>query len=323
MSAKHTIAINGRVYDAVTGLQIGGAEATHVPAKKASSPKKATHMDIARPRAKTARAVHHTARKSTTLRRSHLVAPKSKTPISSGVKRSTTKTSRSPMIAHFASHPQPLPKHPTSTYIAQSSESSVLTPVSQTFSHSPSAVEVKERLLAHASTKIDPKKKAAPAKTKRTLFKNPLKSRHIVTASIAVVLLTGYFTYLSMPGLSVRLAASQSGVAASYPDYQPDGYSFEGPVAFQQGEVTVRFKSNGGGNGFTIHQRASNWNSVAVLDNLVDEASNGKYSTTSEGGVIIYTYGNNAAWSNGGVLYTIDGNAPLNTEQLVRIASSM
>ena len=62
---------------------------------------------------------------------------------------------------------------------------------------------------------------------------------------------------------------------------------------------------------------------VAVLDNVVEKESAGDYQTTSEGGVIIYTYGNKAAWSNGGVLYKIESKAPLNHGQLLKIASSL
>jgi hypothetical protein len=45
--------------------------------------------------------------------------------------------------------------------------------------------------------------------------------------------------------------------------------------------------------------------------------------TYSERGLTVYTYGSKAAWVNGGILYTLNGNAPLNSDQILKIASSM
>lgn len=183
----------------------------------------------------------------------------------------------------------------------------------------PSSVEIKERLIANAATQVS---------TKHTPEKQPAKKRsltfsHVVVSCFALMLLGAYFAYSSMPGISVAIASSQAGVSASYPGYNPDGYSFEGPVTYQPGNVELSFKSNGGSDGYTISQSATTWNSGAVLDNIVAEASDGDYQTTSEGGVIVYTYGSNAAWSNGGVLYKIAGKAPLNQSQLLKIAASL
>ena len=38
-----------------------------------------------------------------------------------------------------------------------------------------------------------------------------------------------------MPTLSVRVAASQAGIDASYPSYRPDGYALNGPVTYGDG----------------------------------------------------------------------------------------
>ena len=120
----------------------------------------------------------------------------------------------------------------------------------------------------------------------------------------------------------MRVAATRAGISANYPNYQPDGYHFAGPITYQPGEVTIDFKSNTNDNGFAIKQKASNWDSQAVLDNYVNKQT-GTYLTYQERGLTIYSFGNRAAWVNGGLLYTIDGDAPLNSDQLLRIATSM
>ena len=49
----------------------------------------------------------------------------------------------------------------------------------------------------------------------------------------------------------------------------------------------------------------------------------GKYATYNDAGLTIYTYGTDAAWVNGGVLYTVEGSANLSNEQIRRIATSL
>ncbi len=155
----------------------------------------------------------------------------------------------------------------------------------------------------------------------KNLVKNA-RAKHVLTMCSALILIGAYFTYINMPNLSVRVASTRAGVAASYPEYRPDGYSFAGPVAYSPGEVTLKFKSNTNSQGFDVKQRTSNWDSQAVLDNVVAKESD-SYLTYSEQGLTVYTYGKKAAWVNGGVLYTIDGDAPLSSEQILRIAASL
>lgn len=126
-----------------------------------------------------------------------------------------------------------------------------------------------------------------------------------------------------MPNLSVRVAAIQAGIDASYPDYRPDGYSLNGPVTYADGRVTMNFTANGGPQEFKISQSESTWDSEAVLDNYIAPRAGADYIPYTERGLTIYTYDNNAAWVNGGILYTIEGNAPLSSEQIRRIATSL
>jgi len=330
MNAKHTISINGRAYDAVTGLPLDGVvdkpkpTATAVPVHTPAASKVPVHREPTHP----SDTIHQQVHKSATLRRGHLAAPVTKVPVSAPAKHQAGHVEHSAMISHFANHPKPLSKTRTVKMIndiGPVARHAVTTP--STRAQLPSK-QVKEQLIAQAGSHIDHAlATATPERTKkpkRTPLLKRLRKSHLAAAGVAMLLLGGYVTYLNVPSISVRIAASQAGVNAKYPTYNPDGYSFQGPVAFEQGQVDLQFKSNGGGEGYTIHQQNSNWNSVAVLDNLVNKDSNGKdYDTTSQGGITVYTYGTNAAWTNGGVLYVIDGNAPLSSEQRLKIAASM
>lgn len=181
---------------------------------------------------------------------------------------------------------------------------------------------IKQEAIAQAlatPTKKDTTRRSKAAKKTR---KHP-RALSIASASLALLLLGGYFTYLNMPSLSVRVAAAQAGVNATYPGYHPDGYSVNGPVAYSQGVVSMKFAANGGSQSYTIEQTKKNWDSSAVLENYVKPKVGGSYIPYSERGLTIYTFNDSAAWVNNGILYTIDGDAPLSSDQILHIASSM
>lgn len=145
----------------------------------------------------------------------------------------------------------------------------------------------------------------------------------IASAFAALVLFAGYLTYLNVPDLSVRVAAAQAGIDASYPSYQPDGYKLNGPVAFSDGEVRMQFAATTGDGDFTLKQSRSSWDSNALLENYVKDRSDNSYTTSQEKGITVYNFGGNAAWVSGGILYTIDGDAPLSPDQIRKIATSV
>jgi hypothetical protein len=162
--------------------------------------------------------------------------------------------------------------------------------------------------------------KAQPKQSLKGRFPRALS---VSSASLAVLLLAGYVTYLNMPTISIRVAAVQSGINASYPDYRPSGYRLDGPIAYNDGQVSMRFAANAGPQNFTIKEQRSNLNSSAVLENHVQPKADNDYDTHTQGGLTIYTYDNDAAWVNGGILYTIEGDAPLSKDQVLRIATSL
>lgn len=177
--------------------------------------------------------------------------------------------------------------------------------------------EAIDKALATPTKREGKRRKIAKSHAKKT------RTLSIASASLALLMLGGYFTYLNMPSLSVRVAAAQSGVNASYPGYKPDGYSINGLVTYNKDTVTMKFASNGGPQSYTIDQTKKNWDSSAVLENYVKPKVGGSYIPYSERGLTIYTFENNAAWVNNGTFYTISGDAPLSSDQILHIASSM
>jgi hypothetical protein len=314
---KQTVTINGVIYDAQTGMAIGGDKREVQPAIS-FAPASKVHP---------AKAIHHTTQKSQTLRRQavkHIVT----TPV---VKKTTAvkpPITRSPAITKFAPHPVMTPKPaasarrvidiaPMSHPIAAKAAARIVA-TKKAMAPKPSQI-IKQEAIAEALAKAPTHKTRDKAATRRA--KPRLMT--IATASLALLLLGGYFTYLNMPNLSVRVAAAQSGINASYPGYHPDGYSIHGLVTYNDSSVNMTFAANGGPQSYTLAQTKSNLDSSAVLENYVKPKVGGSYIPYSQQGLTIYVFGNDAAWVNGGILYTINGTAPLSSDQILHIASSM
>lgn len=343
MNKSKIVSIGGVEYDSHTGLPV-----TKQAAVKVATPQKTRNVQPVH-----AKGVHSAQQRSATLNR-RFVAKKTaatpapaKKPVMSGmvVSRKSTKgtpasqlhvrsksldirpKTRSAHISKFAKEPQALAvKRPVASndiahtphplakkaHAAQAVRQQAATPPVH---HTPSAKDIKHaelgKALAHAKADAKAPKQA------------PRRALNIAAASLGLLLIAGYFTYVNMPNLSVRVAAAQAGIEASYPEYRPVGYSLNGPVAYQDGEVSMKFASNTGPVAFQLSQAKSGWDSAALLEKFVNPESNSKYATYNDGGLTIYTYGTNAAWVNGGILFTIEGDANLSNEQIRRIATSM
>ena len=328
--SEQTVSVNGVVYHKKTGM----------PLREERGPGKPDHA---------ARTVHTKPQRSKTLSRRYVhrqteapkpaktaapaktqPSPAADTPVAISVHKKPTQPTitRSPMVTRHAPAMKPTVKHTgLVSDIAPTSHHLVNRALAKQQKPQP-AVRPPSHIVKQLA--IDKALRDAPAKAERTaplkLAKTPSRSKRllsIASASLAVLLLGAYFTYLNMPTLSTRIAASQAGINANYPHYQPMGYSLNGPVAYDQGSVTMTFAANGSPQRFTLTQSRSGFDSLAVLDSVVAPKAGTNYQTTSSGGLTVYTYDGGAAWVSGGILYQIDGDARLSPEQVQRIATSM
>jgi len=350
MPNNKTITINGRAYDAVTGLPIServydqvSRVANTKPTKKAEEPKvkevvqekpvekKKSSPAVKRDSAAAATAVHSQTQRSQTLLRRATKKP------AAPAKRPTTgrhmDMARSTKVSKFAPHPvvtpvaapatpkvAPKPDKPAQVHPVAAKAVARVAAAKPVAVKPATSKEVKDAAITKAMT--TPKTKAA--KQKKEV--NKLHRRLLIGAGILLALaLTIYAVYRFVPAVSVSLASAQAGVEASYPEFVPDGYSLDHPVTYSEGEVALKFKQNGNkDNNYTITQTRSSWDSSAILDNIVRPDAGENYITTKERGLTVYSYGNNAAWVNGGVMYVISSSsAPLSGEQIRHIATSL
>lgn len=340
MGAQKTVTINGRLYDAATGLPVKDTAAASraTPAKKTESSVEAkkpkTKAAASRSRSQQASSsVHGNVQKSKTLVRRATKKPVAPQKVVRRPKPGRhMDIARNTNVAKFAPHPvvkqtaaapktakplvpdAPARVHPAAERALAKAEAKKQAKAAAT--KPPTAKEIKEAAISKAMAA--PKVKA-PKEPKRTWVK-----RLIIAGSIVLVIALALFAvYKFIPSVSVGIAAAQANVAAKYPEYTPDGYSLNQPVTYTDGEVTLQFNSNSNDTNYTITQQRSTWDSSAVLDNIVIPIVNENYTTTRERGLTVYTYESGAAWVNGGVLYTINGTAALSGDQVRRIATSL
>lgn len=177
-----------------------------------------------------------------------------------------------------------------------------------------------ENATSHQQPKL--KKVRTHHKIAQKLHVSP---RIVSAAGFTIVALAvgGFFAYQNLPELTMKIAATRAGLRASLPSYQPSGFSLAGPIQYAPGQVTINYKSHSDKRQFNVVQKNSSWNSETLLENFVT-TTNQPYQTYQANGRTIYIYdGTKATWVDGGVWYSIDGEASLNSDQLLRIAGSL
>jgi hypothetical protein len=310
MDKNKIVTINGHRYNEHTGMPVESVREPGVA-----------------PRDTSAAGMHSAPQKSQTL-----VRRATKKPVASVASRLARKPgrsmdiARSNKIARFAPHPvKPVEKTTSTPDIPASVHPAVnkihkLHLAKQTAA-APQAPKLSKDIKNSAIAAALAKPAVKPIK--KSFYKRNSRFINIFSVSAVIIAIGIYVTYLNMPMLSVSVAAQQAGINATYPEYRPDGYRLDGPVSYIDGQVTINFVANTGNTAFTLKQSKSSWDSPAVLDNIVRKKVGEKYITNQERGLTIYTYDGNAAWVNAGILYSIEGNAPLSSEQIRHIATSL
>jgi len=312
MQANKTVIINGRRYDAVTGLPITKTTESKKTVTKPTARKRAGHV--------AATSVHASPERSHTLHRRSAKKPASvaKRP-KPGVHMDIARHGN---VSRFAPHPVavatpkkaevPDVKPRTNPVVAKALSRSAPAKVVEL-----TPKQIKDQAIASALAKPSAKQ---PTQRKKIQWSRRFT---VLTACFTILILGAFLTYINLPSLSVGFASAQAGIRATYPEYRPDGFTLEQPVTYRDGEVTLRFVSNSGTGDYTITQTRSSWDSSAVLDNVVRKNAGDNYITTQERGLTIYSYDSSVVWVNGSILYTIKSTAPLSGEQIRHIATSL
>jgi len=346
------ITINGKKYDARTGQLVGSS---HAAAPKRSAPKvsaphaatpKRVVSDIARTPAPSLKRRQQS--RSQTLMRTAVKKP---TPTTKAhppkapahVAKQAPKKPTLPRIQHFdvARHTRAaavkkseliskfnnsgIVQHPIATAetaVRERIEHLPVRPAPVVQAASTGVQSMLERGLKNAQSHTETFK-PSKAHKKKTGKKGKGRLTSLAAGSLAAVLLFGFIAFQNVPNISVRYAAARSGVQASLPGYKPAGFALSNRIQYNPGQITLNFASTTDERAFKITQRETAWNSEALHANYVLSQSD-QIQKYEDRGRTIFIYGNNnATWVNGGVWYDINGDSHLNSDQLIRIATSM
>ncbi|MBQ9403198.1 hypothetical protein IJU22_01350 [Candidatus Saccharibacteria bacterium] len=166
-----------------------------------------------------------------------------------------------------------------------------------------------------------------PAKPEmKRAFKKKSKAGRIFLALIcsgATMVALVAFVHFSIPDLSVRVAAIQTGIEATYPTFVPRNYNLSSVTSDKDGIVMMHFDGPEGAS-FTLSEEKSTWDSTALLNNYVKKVYPSDFTALREQGITIYVRGEKASWVNGGLLYKIESSGKyLTKEQIRNIATSL
>lgn len=184
---------------------------------------------------------------------------------------------------------------------------------------------IRKALMSAATSDMKEQQTITSKKSKKKMGKMKFGFGRVMLAlscATAVVFAVAYFVNLNMPDISLKVAAMQTGIDATYPSYVPRDYNVAG-ITSENGRVVLEFHNNTDEK-FILEEEASSWDSNALLTNYVKEAFGDGYSIVREQGLTIYIKGSNAAWVNGGIVYKIKAaDEVLTNKQIRSIAVSL
>ena len=176
--------------------------------------------------------------------------------------------------------------------------------------------------ILQASNELDQQDRTA---TKRRLGQ-PKKHRFrfstVMATAGAMAIIVGLGVYISLPTISVKLAAGRAGINAKNP-YALSGYSLDNNIAAQPGKVTISYKSASGNGGYSVTQESDKSTTDYALRLNVSRQNGGSYQEMDVNGKTVLLYGNKATWLAGDMRYTIDGSDLMDSNQLRSIVKSL
>ena len=144
-----------------------------------------------------------------------------------------------------------------------------------------------------------------------------------LACATAAVFAIVYFVNLNTPDISLRVAAIQNGINASYPNYVPRDFNLS-DITSENGKITLNFKHSTTDDAFSIIEEKSSWDSNSLLTNYVKSSYRDDYSMVKEQGLTLYVGKKESCWVNGGVFYKLKIiSGSLTNKQIKTIATSL
>ena len=176
--------------------------------------------------------------------------------------------------------------------------------------------------ILQASNELDQQDRAVAKRRLGQPKKHRFRFSTIMATAGAMAIIVGLGVYISLPTISVKLAASRAGINAKNP-YALSGYSLDNNIAAQPGKVTISYKSASGNGGYSVTQESDKSTTDYALRLNVSRQNGGSYQEMDVNGKTVLLYGNKATWLAGDMRYTIDGSNMMDSNQLRSIVKSL
>ena len=176
--------------------------------------------------------------------------------------------------------------------------------------------------ILQASNELDQQDRAVAKRRLGQPKKHRFRFSTIMATAGAMAIIVGLGVYISLPTISVKLAASRAGINAKNP-YALSGYSLDNNIAAQPGKVTISYKSASGNGGYSVTQESDKSTTDYALRLNVSRQNGGSYQEMDVNGKTVLLYGNKATWLAGDMRYTIDGSDMMDSNQLRSIVKSL
>lgn len=244
------------------------------------------------------------------------------TPKHQGVKRFGMPTSRKQPSATNVVSGELLQK-PSMQAVSQSAPSAPLPSMVTSVSH-----QKLERLLDQALTHADSHKEALRYHAARHFWQRRIlhgRRKWLALGIVLVLLIVGLFiSYQKVPQLSVKAAGMRAHINPAVPTYIPDGYKMVGPAKADSGTVDIKYASSANPHSsYDIIEAGSSLTSQSVQQSVVPKGAPVQTSQVNGNTVYIYGSGNDAAWVNNDILYTIKDSANLSSDELIKIVQGL
>ena len=176
--------------------------------------------------------------------------------------------------------------------------------------------------ILQASNELDQQDRTAAKRRLGQPKKHRFRFSTIMATAGAMAIIVGLGVYVSLPTISVKLAAGRAGINAKNP-YALSGYSLDNNIAAQPGKVTISYKSASGNGGYSVTQESDKSTTDYALRLNVSRQNGGSYQEMDVNGKTVLLYGNKATWLAGDMRYTIDGSDLMDSNQLRSIVKSL
>jgi hypothetical protein len=178
--------------------------------------------------------------------------------------------------------------------------------------------DIFEHALANATNFVD-------MQAHKKHFKKHAR-RHVssmAAGTLALLVIAGFAAYQNTPGIQLKIASVQAGVATNMPNFKAAGFAYNGAKA-ESGKLTVGFSSQSAH--YQLVQQTTNLSGSDIIQNIgaTDASGTPDYRTLHTGTTTVYRFDNtNATWVQNGKWYTVTGTGALTDTQVKNLVSNV